>query len=245
MKNVLVFSIALIIGHLAFGQDNFDYDKDFKVLLALSKDSTNTLFYPSLLDRFNNNDSTLTDREVVALMIGFTDNVNYKPYKTISEEREIMRLIEVEKYEEAIAACNAFLANNPLNFSALIEKGFAYMKLSKDSSEFHKTKFLKILDAVLSTGDGSKEKPFFVLNPGDGQVLIRYIFGGSIGMMGSGSDKNGNFLDILEMKIEGKEPVTLYFHINHATNKMFSSDELEQIEKSIDKSRKKKGKSRG
>jgi Domain of unknown function (DUF4919) len=77
----------LAIGHLAFGQESFDYDKDFKVLLELSKDSVDRLFYPRLLERFNKNDSTLTDREVVALMIGFADNVNYKPYQTLKRQQ--------------------------------------------------------------------------------------------------------------------------------------------------------------
>jgi hypothetical protein len=116
----------------------------------------------------------------------------------------------------------------------------SHIKLLKDSSEFHKSKFLKIREAVLSTGDGSREVPFFVLNPIDGQILIKYIFGGAIGAMSSGRDKSGNFLDILAIETEGKEIVTLYFNINHATDKMFSPGGLEQMNKIIDKNKKKK-----
>ncbi len=46
--------------------------------------------------------------------------------------------------------------------------------------------------------------------------------------MGSGTDKNGNFLDILQAKYQDGRTVTLHFIIQHATNKMFGGKTVEE-----------------
>ncbi|HZH86590.1 MAG TPA: DUF4919 domain-containing protein [Brumimicrobium sp.] len=211
--------LSLFISTTAFGQD-FDYHRDFKDLLSKSKDKSSEYYYPKLLERFNSNDSTLTDKDVIALQIGFTADKNYKPYQTIDKEREILELISDKKYEKAIIECDKLLKTNPVNFTALMEKGFAYMKLNKPDASVHKWRTMKIIHSIMWSGDGTIDRPHFVLSPIDGQTLIRYILGGSIGTMGSGRDKNEYFLDILEMEKDEKS-VTKYFIIQHATDKMF------------------------
>jgi hypothetical protein len=245
MKQTFFTLISLIFFNSVFGQENFDYHKDFNRLLEQSQDSSSVYFYPKLLDRFYKNDSALTDIDLIALQIGFTIDPNYKPYQTIDTEREIKSLINQNKYNDALLKCNDFLKTNPVNFTALMEKGFVYMKLKNDSALFYKEKFMMILNSIMASGKGTIDKPFFVLSPIDGQTLITHIFGGSIGMMGSGDDPNGYFVDILEMTKEGEEPVTLYFNINHATEKMFSEEDLKNMEdalKDIDKKDDKKKK---
>lgn len=229
MKQTILTFISMLIFCSLFGQEGFDYHKDFKRFLERSKDSLSSYYYPNLLDRFNKNDSTLADLDIIALQIGFTNNPNYKPYQTIDMEREIKNLINQKKYKDVLVICNELLKTNPVNFTALMEIGFAYMKLQNDSALLYKAKFMSILNSVMSSGNGTIDKPFFVLSPIDGQTLITHIFGGSIGMMGSGADPNGYFVDILEMKNEGKEPVTLHFNINHATEKMFSEEDMKNV----------------
>lgn len=219
IKGLLTFLSALFVTTTAFGQD-FDYHKDFKDLLSKSKDKSSEYYYPKLLERFNSNDSTLTNKDIIALQIGFTADKNYKPYQTIDKEREILELISDKKYEKAITECDKLLKTNPVNFTALMGKGFAYMKLNKTDASIHKERTMKIIRSIMWSGDGTIDRPYFVLSPIDGQTLIRYILGGSIGTMGSGRDKNGYFLDILEMEKDGKSE-TKYFIIQHATDKMF------------------------
>lgn len=219
IKGFLTFLSGLFVTITVFGID-FDYHKDFKDLLSKSKDKNSEYYYPKLLERFNSNDSTLTNKDIIALQIGFTANKNYKPYQTIEKESEILELISDKKYKKAITKCNKLLKTNPMNFTALMEKGFAYMKLNKTDVLIHKERTMKIIRSIMWSGDGTIQRPYFVLSPMDGQTLIRYILGGSIGTMGSGRDKNGYFLDILEMKKDGKI-TTKYFIIQHATDKMF------------------------
>ena len=242
MTRTTLTIILLTIFNTAFGQDNFDYHKEYEVILEQSQDSTSDYYYRTLLNRFNQNDSTLTNLEVLALQIGFTADTNYKPYRSIETEREITSLISQEKYKEALTACNNLLKTYPVNFTALLEKSFTYMKLDKDSMLFHKEKLRKVLSSIMTSGVGTFENPFFVLSPLDGQTLITHIWGGSIGMMGSGYNPNGYFCDILEMKKDGKDPVKLYFNIDHAMN---NSEFKRQIDEAIKKMEKEEEKGNG
>ena len=229
MKKYTLILLLFII-NIGFAQKEFNYDRDFKIILKQSQDSSNVFYYPRLLNRFDANDSTLTNNDILALLIGHTADKNYKPYETLDAEREIHKLVRLEKFEEAIKKSDSLLKINPLNFSALMEKSYSYMKLEKKDSEFHKKKFMKVVYSIMSSGDGTFKNSYFVLNPSDGATLIKYILGGKIGIAGSGDDPNGYFLDILEMITE-KETKTLHFNINHATEKLFSKEVKEQIKK--------------
>lgn len=215
MKKYTISLLLIFFAIYSFGQNEFHYTNDFDTILAKSKDSSDDFYYKKLLERFQKNDTTLTSKEVLALMIGYTSNENYNPYQYIGDEREILNLVRQKDYKAAIRKCDVILRTNPFSFVALMEKGFSLWKLGND--EFHEYKFRQnlVLDAIIYSGDGSLQNAFFVLSPLDGQVLISYIWQGNIGTMGSGSDENDNFIDILEMEKDGESSIK-HFNIQHA-----------------------------
>lgn len=241
--------ILLTVFSSLFGQGTFDYYRDFKKILGQSQDSTSNYYYPILLDRFNKNDSTLKEIEVLALQIGFTANPHYKPYQNVSTEIKIKDLNRQKKYKDALAACNEFLKTNPVSFTALIEKAVAYKKLGKDSILFHQEKFMKILKSIMVSGLATKESPILVLSPLDEQIIIDQIWGRAIEKISSEKDSNGYLIDIIEIRGENEEneeyknPLTVYFNINHAPDKKFNRRNLkkkENVLKDHTKTKKKK-----
>jgi hypothetical protein len=64
--------LFLVISQSTIGQTTFDYEKDFKVIRAKTMDKKDKLSYNKLLKRFSTNDPSLTDFEVLALLIGYT-----------------------------------------------------------------------------------------------------------------------------------------------------------------------------
>jgi hypothetical protein len=250
MRNIL--TLILISSTLTiFGQNSFNYKDDFKTILAKTKDSSDKLFYENLLKRFNLNDSTLTDFEVLALLIGYTDKPDFKPYQDIDTERKIYNINGEGKYNDALDSATVFLEKHPLSVKVIFEKSYSFYKLKqKDSADFYFNKGRKIFEAMNFSGNGmSPETPIFALGPADGQDYI-YKFVGSkiggakIGTMGDGRDKNGYFLDILEVVPKnGNASYNLYFIIQHATDKMFSADDMKIMEdaiKELDRNDKKK-----
>jgi hypothetical protein len=226
-------SILALTGMHVFGQETFNYHNDFKQILARTKDSKDELSYDKLLGRFRSNDTTLTDYEVLALLIGFTDKPQYKPYDDLTEERKVYALNDEGKYKEGLELANTFLATHPLSVKVLVEKSYAFNKLElKDSAQFYMYQAQRIFEAMYFSGSGiKKETPTFALGPADGQDYITRFLGQSIGIMGSGRDENGNFLDILEMKFDNGESGNLYFVIQHAVNRMFIGKSLEEEKK--------------
>lgn len=65
------FLLFLSVGQFVFGQTTFNYQNDFKAILQKTKDPNNVLSYDKLLRRFVSNDTTMTDFEVLALLIGY------------------------------------------------------------------------------------------------------------------------------------------------------------------------------
>lgn len=255
MRIILTLSTLLLLwgGQIAHSQTTFNYKNDFKKLLAQTKSKKSKLSYERLLNRFQSNDQTLTNFEVLVLLIGFTGQPEYKPYIDLSTENEIYQLNDKGKYQESLEKANLFLAKHPLNVKTLIEKSYSFYKLgNKDSAQYYMNQGNRIFEAMSFSGTGKEPgAPIFALGPADGQdYIIKYlgskIGGAGIGNMGSGSDKDGNFLDILEVvPKDGTKAYHLYFIIQHATDKMFSSEDIKnmkQVLKEYDKSGKKKNK---
>lgn len=228
MKKYLTL-IILIISTTAFGQDfEFNYHEDYSEILKKSKDKSSNLHYYKLLSRFQKEDTTLTDYEVLVLLIGFTGNKYFKPYSYLTTERKIYSLNENQNYEEALKMCDSFLSYVPVSQKALIEKSYSLHKLGQaDSARFYLRQFNRIMAAMGKSGDGlTPETAFFSLGPADGQNFVKKYLSSGIGMMGSSSDKHGNFVDMLEATWKDKdtdEPQSrkLYFQIEHASKTMF------------------------
>lgn len=244
IKKIKTIGLLLLLAavQISYGQTNFSYKDDFEKVLAKTKDQKDNLFYDKLLARFSVNDTTLTDYEVLALLIGFTDKKDYNPYQDINTEREIYKLNGDEKYQEGLDLANKFLKTHPLSVKALFEKSYSFHQLGQnDSARHYLIQGKRIFRAMYFSGDGkSKETPTFALGPADGQDYIYKFVGADIGTMGSGSDKNGNFIDILEVKFEDGETMYLYFIIQHAIEKMFGGKSIEEELKESKKGKKNK-----
>ncbi|MBK6330888.1 MAG: DUF4919 domain-containing protein [Bacteroidetes bacterium] len=109
--NTLLTITLFTIGNNVFGQ-NFNYHKEFKDILKKSMDKSNSYHFSKLLERFNKNDPSLSNKEIIALQIGFTADKNYKPYKTIDKERAIQKLISVRNTQKPL--------NNVMSYSKQI-----------------------------------------------------------------------------------------------------------------------------
>ncbi len=243
--------IGLIILSLFVGQtraqESFNYKRDFAKILEQTNDQSGDLYFDKLLKRFRINDNSLTDKETLSLLIGFTDDPHFKPYHYLTVERRIYSLNAEGKFKDALQLADSLLVTVPLSQQTIIEKSYSHYKLGQaDSSDFYMWKFKRIMRTMASTGDGlSPESAIFSLGPADGQNFIHKSLASDIGTMGSGRDKNGNFLDILtaittDEKTGETKSKTMYFHVQHAVKKMFDPGELENATNKNKKGKKEK-----
>ncbi|MHA6247423.1 DUF4919 domain-containing protein [Pontibacter sp. CAU 1760] len=224
MKSAFLFIFIAFLALPAFGQGfHFSYETDYPKVLTRTQKQSDKLHYPKQLKRFLRNDPSLSNYEVLALLIGFTTDKNYNAYTDLNTERAIYTLNDKGLYREAVRKGRSFNKTHPLNQMTLIELSFAYHQLHKpDSSAYFSKQFRRVMDAMALSGTGlHPDSALFSLTPIDGQNFILKYLKADIGSMGSDTDKHGNYLDVLEyVSAEDGAKLPLYFNIDHASRQL-------------------------
>jgi len=219
----------------------FNYQRDFRNIQDQSQDKTSPYYYKKLLIRFLNNDSSLSRRDVLALMIGFTLDPNYKPFKDMQTEQEIYDLNDHGEYQEALDESKIYLQKHPLSLRILKERSYAYHQLyKKDSADYFMQLVDKIMGAMIYSGKGkSMDKPVFSLGLNDGEHFIANI-GMSVNQKNTGWDKHKNFIFIVNAMDNEGTFENWYFNIQHA--KIRADDEGVDEDTPMEKKKKNKKK---
>lgn len=229
-KQLTILFIAL--GLFTSAQSNFNYKRDFNATLAKTKDKNDKLFYDNLLARYLKNDSTLSHAEVLALLIGYTDKPEYKPYN-VAEEKIIYDLNAEGKYYESLIRSREYMKTHPFSLKVLFEISFSYYKAKDvDSAKYYVAQGKRIFKAMAWSGDGkSKSTPMFELNPGDGQEYIYKHIGAGTGEKLTGTDPDGNSLEMVEVVFKVGDAYMLHFLTQHATSKPLELESAVEKEK--------------
>jgi hypothetical protein len=218
----------------------FNYKKDFKTILTNSQDDESNLSYKKLLKRFQDNDSTLTNYETLALMIGFTENPKYKPMEDMEKEVEIFDHNNDNQFSEAIEKSKSYLQDHPLSLLVLREISYAYGKISKvyekdlvfDSaiyfnglSSYYMNLNDRIMEAMIFSGKGrTPENPIFSLGLADGEYFIPNV-GYEIEKKNTLWNKNGDFLEHI-VALDRLTTKDFYFVIQHAKLKIDDDSDI-------------------
>ena len=257
---------ALLISKLAYEQTEtspeppFIYKRDFKAILDSSQDRTSSLYYQKLIIRFLNNDSSLTNPEVLALMIGYTGNPHYKPLEDMEKEQEIYDLNLNGECREVIKRSRPFLQTHPLSLLILREISYAYQQVSKreyqanlimDSAVLYQdsgTYFMnlndKIMEAMIYSGKGrTPETPIFSLGIADGEYFIpnvgfRIETDGQKEKKDTEWNKDGNFVEVITALVDNVNVRKYYFIIQHAKQKIDDDAANELAAKKAEKEKK-------
>ncbi len=233
MRHILS-AILILLCNCSFAQDAspapvaFNYQRDFRMILDKTKDKGSDLYYQKLLIRFLDNDSSLTRAETLALMIGFTEQRNYKPYKNLAVEQEIFDLNEAGDYEEALSMSKTYLQKNPLSLRILKERSYSYHQLRKrDSAEYFMNQVEKIMNAMIYSGKGkTPETAIFSLGLIDGEHFINNV-GMTPANKTTSSPKSKVLMYIVDAMNDEGVHINYYFNIQHARDK-FDEEELDE-----------------
>ena len=230
----ILSAILIILCHSCFAQDAtpapvaFNYQRDFRMILDKTKDKGSDLYYQKLIIRFLDNDSSLTRAEILALMIGFTEQRNYKPYKNLAVEQEIFDLNEEGDYEEALSMSKTYLQKNPLSLRILKERSYSYHQLRKrDSADYFMNQVEKIMNAMIYSGKGkTPETAIFSLGLIDGEHFINNV-GMTPANKTTTSPKSKVLMYIVDAMNDEGVHINYYFNIQHARDK-FDEEELDE-----------------
>lgn len=164
---------------------------DYKSIKKIIENPSSRFYYPNLMERYQNGDSSLTREERSCLYYGYVFHPDYVPLDTSSYNNRLMEILSNESftsadYERLIADADALLKEDPFNLRALNIKLMVYAQqdnVSEYKKAFEQRKV--VLDAIVSSGDGlSKKTAYYVI-----KVAHGYDFLSSIGYKALGEGK--------------------------------------------------------
>lgn len=170
MKPLFSF-ILLIITIGAFSQTEEFSKPDYTQIEKNVGDKKSPLYFDTLFERYKKADSTMTIEEKRHLYYGYSYQKNYSPY-SISESQEdlnnILRKQDSDKktFEKLIKVSAKVLEDFPFSIRIKEYRIYAYKQLGKyKEARAEEIQASIIIDAILSTGDGTtQENSFFVIN---------------------------------------------------------------------------------
>ncbi len=134
---------------------------NYREIRTTIQNSKSPNYYPQLMRRYLENDTTLTLEQYRCLYYGFTLQEDFVPYQ---KERE--RLFEVRREmvktngskstcSEAIKVAQSALEDDPFDLLAISTLSFSYLQLKDTVSHtLWNNKQDALLDAIVSSGDG-------------------------------------------------------------------------------------------
>jgi hypothetical protein len=219
----------------------FNYRRDFKAILEKTQDKESDLSYQKLLIRFLDRDTSLSNAEVLALMIGFTEDTHYKPFDDMEPEQEVFDLNDAGKYSDALEKAKKYLQTHPLSLRVLKEASYCYHSLNKeDSANYYMDLVDKIMSAMTYSGNGKKpETPMFSMGLADGEYFLPNV---GLKILGKDTDWNQDnlFVEIIDASKSGDDHIKYFFVIQHAKDKIDDDKVNDSADKKGKKSDKKK-----
>ena len=141
------------------------------------ENSNSSNFYPTLLKRFNEFDKELNLEEYALLYYGFTFQENY--LKNQSDEIELSKLAESEKFQSLVIACEKYLEINPVSLKANDLIAYSLYKLNKPESEWKKfqERYRALRKVIVFSGNGlTCETAFKVISVSDEYDILYTYF---------------------------------------------------------------------
>lgn len=211
--------IALFLTSATLFAQSFFSKPDYYVIKERTKDKSAEMYYPKLLERYNNNDTTLDIKEYRMLYYGrfFNKNVG-KPLvsqfsKASEERREYMSKdsLTEEDYRAIVKLSDKILKEYPFNLRTLYSTFRVHMELGDTAAaEPYLQKTRNIVSTILSTGDGlSEETAFHVLEISDEYFVLNAIGYTSTGKQNLTLSK----CDRLEVEENDNNVEALYFDV--------------------------------
>ncbi|MET2985659.1 DUF4919 domain-containing protein [Aureibaculum conchae] len=221
MKKIF-FCILLLCITIGFAQNSTIKKPHYDKIKKNIAQKTSNLYYPKLVEKFSNADTTMTLEEKRHLYYGFIHQKNYSPY-TRSDYTDSLRITLKKKnyspddLKNIVKFSDSLLRYNPFSLKAINYKIYAEKQMN-DSINLLKdyTKMRIITDAMLSSGDGhSKETAYYVISPTHEYSLLNllgYKFGGKQSLT--------DHYDYLTLEENEYEIKGLYFDISASLNHM-------------------------
>ncbi|RKD91697.1 DUF4919 domain-containing protein [Mangrovibacterium diazotrophicum] len=217
MNAVRLIILFILIGYACQAQQSqLTYEKpNYRKIERAIRKKHGPLYYPSLMTRFEQADSTLTLKEKRHLYYGYQFQPKYNPY---SSSDYIDRMLEIMNKDQQtngelqfiVQCADSVYREYPFSVLALNCQLHALKQLGQLELYNKRLKQLfTVLDALVSSGDGiTKRTAFYVIDPSHEYAVINIL-----GLEFAGSQYQTTHFDFLELKTNKNKLRGLYFDV--------------------------------
>lgn len=222
MKLIYSLLISLAV-QFSFAQD-FQLEKpDFDLIEKNVKDKNSPLHFDKLYAKYIVADSTMTIQERRHLYFGYSFQDEYAPYERSDAQQELNEILQKgevspEDCENILVLSAKILKIYPFSVRMKEYRIYAYKELQRyDEAEKETIQANMILDAILSTGEGTSiESSFYVINVMNEYELLNILgfeFGGKQELV-------EGLYDYLTLKENSYNIDGLYFEVSRCLNSL-------------------------
>lgn len=189
MKKHITTLLLFLFCIFSYAQTQDFTPPDYTVIEKNVKNKKSALYFDTLFERYARADSTMTLEEKRHLYYGYSFQKEYAPYSRAEEESKLHELLQKENadkkdLEKIIEYTDAILKQYPFSLRMKEYRIYSFRVLEKpEEIEKETIQANIIIDAMLSTGDGTSEETcFYVINTINEYEILNLLgfdFGGS------------------------------------------------------------------
>jgi len=220
MKQIIIligFGLSVLCLHsqeLQFKAPNYDS------IESQIADSNSIFYYPKLLQRYNDRDTSLDLDEYRYLYFGYTFQPQYEPYWRSPYEEQLVEYyrkpqIKEKEYDEIIRLASLSLKDFPFDLRQMNFLAYVY-QLKGDMKTANRLRYIfgGIIDAILSSGDGMKcETGMHVISTSHEYVILN-LFQFEF----TSQSLTKDFCDYMQVEKDKRNIEGLYFNITRLWN---------------------------
>lgn len=180
---IKILLLVFLCATSTFAQKVLTSPPNFKQIKFEIADPKSDCYYPSVIQRFNANDTTLTNEQYRCLYYGYTFQKEYRPYLRLPQDSLLASY--AKKVNKTSADCDSIirfatqsLAIFPFDIYKINQLGYAYhLKGRNDLARIYSRKAEQLSATIFSTGNGrSQLTAWYVISVSDEYEII-YLLG--------------------------------------------------------------------
>lgn len=220
MKRVLIVIILTALCMNLKSQDLGFQAPDYNKISIEIKDKSSNYYYPKLMSRLIENDTTLTQSDYNYLYFGYIFQKEYQPYWSFSDDEKLIKYyrssdLSEKDYDKIIKLSNRSISEFPFDLRTLNFLAYVYhLKGDEDMSYKISRRFQGIYSAIMLSGDGKTcENAFHVISVSHEYVFLMY---NQLSMQSQSFNGSCDYLSLKknESAIEG-----IYFNVSNLFGK--------------------------
>lgn len=186
-----------------------------------SNEKENKYSYIKLLNKFYENNSSLSIDEYFMLYYGQSLQEGYAPYAKTDLKKIIRENFSIGKYEETITIGEELLKQDPFLIDAYQYIAYSYLYLKQyDKYEEYLIPYHGFLSGIMASGNGNSAETAYIVTSVTDEYSLLY-FMGLFSVNQTLIQSSDNYYDVLLAKDYYDNNSEIYFNINKPYNTFF------------------------